>query len=68
VNPKLQAQQYPLPRIEDIFAKLAGGQRFSKVDLRQAYHQLEMAEESTKYLTINTRMGLFHLHPLSGSV
>ena len=59
VNPELQAEQYPLPRIEDIFANLAGGQKFSKIDLRQAYHQLEMEEDSKKYLTINTHMGLF---------
>ena len=59
VNPELQAEQYPLPRIEDIFAKLSGGQKFSKIDLRQAYHQLEMEEDSKKYLTINTHMGLF---------
>ena len=31
VNPELQAKQYPLPRIEDIFANLAGGQKFSKL-------------------------------------
>ena len=37
VNPELQAEQYPLPRIEDLFARLAGGQRFSKIDLRQTY-------------------------------
>ena len=54
VNPELQAEQYPLPRIEDIFAKLSGGQKFSKIDLRQAYHQLEMEEDSKKYLTMNT--------------
>ena len=48
VNPELQAEQYPLPRIEDTFAKLAGGQKFSKIDLRQAYHQLEMEEDSRK--------------------
>jgi len=36
VNPKLQGEQYPLARIEDIFARLAGGQRFSKIDIRQA--------------------------------
>ena len=34
VNLELQAEQYPLPRIEDIFARLAGGQRFSKIDQR----------------------------------
>jgi hypothetical protein len=28
------------PRIEDIFAHLAGGKKFSKIDLRQAYHQI----------------------------
>ena len=64
VNPELQAEQYPLPRIEDIFANLAGGQKFSKIDLRQAYHQLEMEEDSKKYLTINTHMGLFQYNRL----
>ena len=46
VNPQLQTEEYPLPRIEDIFAKLAGGQKFTKIDLRQAYHQMEVEEES----------------------
>ena len=64
VNPELQAEKYPLPRIEDIFAKLSGGQKFSKIDLRQAYHQLEMEEDSKKYLTINTHMGLFQYNRL----
>ncbi|XP_041347276.1 uncharacterized protein K02A2.6-like [Gigantopelta aegis] len=44
VNPVLEVDQYPLPRIEDIFASLAGGQRFSKIDLRQAYLQMEVDE------------------------
>ena len=64
VNPELQAEQYPLPHIEDIFARLAGGQRFWKIDLRQAYHQLDMEENSKKYLTINTHMGLFQYNRL----
>jgi len=64
VNPELQAEQYPLPCIEDIFARLSGGQRFSKIDICQAYHQLEMEEDSKKYLTINTHMGLFQYNQL----
>ena len=38
VNPELQAEQYPLPCNEDNLENLAGGQKFSKIDLRQAYH------------------------------
>ena len=64
VNPVLFAEQYPLPRIEDIFANLAGGKHFSKLDLRQAYHQMEVTEESKKYLTINTHKGLFQYNRL----
>ena len=64
VNPVLRVEQYPLPRIEDIFANLAGGKHFSKLDLRQAYHQMEVTEESKKYLTINTHKGLFQYNRL----
>ena len=42
VNPQLKVDQYPLPRIDDIFARLTGGQKFSKIDLRTAYTQMEM--------------------------
>ena len=59
VNPQLQVDQYPLPKIQDIFASLAGGQRFTKIDLRQAYNQLEMNDNSKSYLTINTHKGLY---------
>ena len=38
VNLVLHAEQYPLPCIEDIFASLAGGKQYSKLDLLQAYH------------------------------
>ncbi len=33
VNPVLIPEQYPLPLLEDLFSGLAGGQRFSKIDL-----------------------------------
>ena len=54
VNPQIETEQYPLPRIDDIFASLAGGETFTKIDLRQAYHQMEVEQESRNCLTINT--------------
>ncbi|CAB4019155.1 uncharacterized protein K02A2.6-like [Paramuricea clavata] len=42
----------------------AGGKKFSKIDRRQAYHQIELQEESKKYLTLNTSMGLFQYNRL----
>ena len=64
VNPQLQVDQYPLPKIQDIFASIAGGQRFTKIDLRQAYNQLEMNDNSKSYLTINTHKGLYSYNRL----
>jgi hypothetical protein len=64
VNPVLQVDQYPLPRIEDIFAALAGGQRFTKLDLRHAYLQMTVAEKSRDLLMINTEKGLYRYNRL----
>ena len=64
VNPQLKVDQYPLPLIDDIFASLAGGEKFSKIDLRSAYTQMEMTDESKPMLTLNTHRGLFRLNRL----
>ncbi|KAG8194442.1 hypothetical protein JTE90_011051 [Oedothorax gibbosus] len=58
-NKATELEQYPLPRIEDLFAQLANGKSFSKLDLHDAYCQMEVAEESRKFLVINTQKGLF---------
>lgn len=52
INPALCIEHYPIPRIEDLFASLSGGHRFSKLDLSQAYLQVPVCEESRKYLTL----------------
>ena len=38
---------------------MAGGQKYTKLDLCQAYQQVELEEESRKYVVINTHRGLF---------
>ena len=59
INQALDVDQYPLPKPEDIFACLSGGQHFTKLDLTQAYNQLLLDEDSRKYVTINTHKGLY---------
>ncbi len=34
-------------------------QKFTKLDLSHAYHQIPLEEEAKKYVTINTHKGLF---------
>ena len=59
VNPCLDVDQYPLPKSDDLFATLANGKTFSKLDLSQAYQQMVLDEASANCLTINTHLGLF---------
>ena len=65
VNPCLKVDQYPLPRIEDIFATLGGSTVFSKIDLHSAYLQMELEEESKECTTINTPKGLYPFNCLA---
>ena len=58
-NPCLEPDQYPLPKPSDLFASLAGGKSFSKVDLSEAYLQISLSEESRACVTINTHQGLY---------
>ena len=50
---------YPIPRIEDLHAALRGCSVFSVLDMKSAYHQVPVSENSQKYLTINTLQGLY---------
>ena len=59
VNSALEVDQYPLPRPDDLFATLAGGNKFTTLDLSQAYLQLVLDEESSSYVTVNTHRGLY---------
>ena len=59
LNPVSQLNRYPIPKTEDIFATLKQGKLFTKLDLSQAYLQLKLGEESSKYVVINTYKGCF---------
>ena len=64
INQCMETKLYPLPMVEDIFARLAGGKVFTKLDLSQAYLQLPVDEDSKALLVINTPKGLFQYNRL----
>ena len=49
--------QYPLPRIDDLFDHLQGAKVFSKIDLRSGYHQLKVRREDVPKTAFKTRYG-----------
>ena len=44
VNKVAKPDVYPLPRIEELFATLAGGKGFTKLDLAHAYQQIPLEQ------------------------
>ena len=58
-NLNADVDTYPIPKIEEVFANLSGGSRFSKLHLSHAYQQVLLDHQSRELLTINTHMGLF---------
>ena len=54
VNRYLDLTQYPLPYIEESFGRLSGGAVYSKLDLPDAYLQVELDEESKRHVVITT--------------
>ena len=44
INQASEVDKYPLPRINDLLASLAGGKYFSKLDLARAYLQIPLEE------------------------
>ncbi|CAG2226134.1 unnamed protein product [Mytilus edulis] len=64
INQVSKLDNYPIPKTDDLYATLSGGQAFSKLDLSQAYQQIVLDEESRKYVTINTHKGLYQYNRL----
>ena len=53
VNMCLNNDTFPQPTPEALFSKIPVGKKFSKLDLSQAYLQMQLEEQSHKYLTIS---------------
>lgn len=58
-NQAVIRETHPLPIVEELFGGITGATRFSKLDIKEAYHQVEISERSRGITTFITKQGLF---------
>lgn len=58
-NQAVDRENHPLPTFEDFLPKLENAKLFSKIDIKNAFHQVEIAPDSRDITTFITRKGLF---------
>ena len=63
-NKAITLDTYPIPKLEDLFSSVSGGKIFSKLDMSQAYCQLQLEDNSKDITVINTHKGLFRYNRL----
>ena len=56
---------YPLPRINDLYDQLTGSSVFSKMDLRLGYHQIKIRNGDIPKMTFVTRYGQYEYTVMS---
>lgn len=59
-NKAVVQDSHPLPLIEDLLAELHGSVMFSSLDLKNAYYQVPLHEESRGLTSFITHEGLYH--------
>ena len=55
INPHVYVDPYPLPRFEDIIAKLSRSKMFSDIDLTDTYLQMEVDFLSRSWFLLHLR-------------
>ncbi len=59
LNNQTVLDRYPLPRIDELLQRLGGSRIFSKLDIRDAYHQIPMFQPDMQKTAFVTRYGQF---------
>lgn len=65
VNKFLVDYNHPLPKVDELFVALQGEQFFGKIDLVNAYNQLELCEKTQKLLAWSTHKGIYRAKRLT---
>ncbi|XP_073820661.1 uncharacterized protein [Musca autumnalis] len=58
-NEAFSRENHPLPTIDDFLPHIGTGKFFSKLDIKQAFHQVEIAPDSREITTFITKRGLY---------
>ena len=67
-NKAIKRERHIVPTVDDVITSLNGATRFTKLDLNQGYHQVELDESSRKYTVFSTHRGLFRYKRLNFGV
>ena len=59
LNKAIQREHYPLPTIEDVATRLHGAKVFTKLDVRNGFWHVMLAEDSSFLTTFNTPFGRY---------
>ena len=59
LNAIIKKNYYLIPFIEKSLAQFKGAKYFTKIDIRQAFYQIEMSKDSKELTTFLTRFGAF---------
>ena len=58
-NKAVQRERFPMPNIEEIIQQINGSSIFSRFDLSQSFHQIELDEQSRFITTFVCHNGLY---------
>ncbi|XP_062713482.1 uncharacterized protein LOC134290373 [Aedes albopictus] len=58
-NRAVLRETHPLPLVDELLSSMNGAVRFSKIDIKDAYHQVEISQKSRPITTFITKHGLF---------
>lgn len=64
VNEAVLRERHPMPTVDDYLARLGEGKYWSKLDIKEAFMQVELAPESRDITTFITNTGLFRFKRL----
>ncbi|CAB4022057.1 Hypothetical predicted protein, partial [Paramuricea clavata] len=64
-NEAIKRVRHPIPTVDDVRFELNGAKYFSKLDLSQAYHQLELDPKRRHITTFSTHIGLYRYKRLN---